>query len=315
EAGKKNHYGSDAFAWNFMGMLYDAVKEYNNAFICYRNALETYQSSYLTYYNLHVPHQLKIDLLNSASRTGLHKELETYIHRFKIDWTPPSRQDLSTGEIIVLWNNGLGPFKTEESINFFLDKGNIGIVNFVNQEHNFWLPVPSGGHDTNSFKDISFIRMALPQYHERKPLYYQASLTVGDETLPMESAQDINGIAILNLQDRMGRELASALLRLAIKQSIEHAVREEDPGLGAVVSIINAISEKADTRNWQTLPYAIYYARMRLSTGKHDIYFQRMTQSGDIYKTVSTIDLQSEQIKFMVFNDPQSATFSNQEKY
>ncbi|MCD4653526.1 hypothetical protein K8T06_06285, partial [bacterium] len=42
EAGKKNHYGSDAFAWNFMGMLYDAVKEYNNAFICYRNALETY---------------------------------------------------------------------------------------------------------------------------------------------------------------------------------------------------------------------------------------------------------------------------------
>ncbi len=41
---KKNKYSGDAFAHLLMGIIYDASKDYNNAFIAYRNALEVYET-------------------------------------------------------------------------------------------------------------------------------------------------------------------------------------------------------------------------------------------------------------------------------
>ncbi len=58
ESGNKNHYSGDAFAWNLMGIFHDAAGEFNNAFICYRNALEIYQTSYSVDYGLTSPARL-----------------------------------------------------------------------------------------------------------------------------------------------------------------------------------------------------------------------------------------------------------------
>jgi hypothetical protein len=38
-----------------------------------------------------------------------------------------------------------------------------------------------------------------------------------------------------------------------------------------MVGVINAITEKADTRNWQTLPYEVYYSRVPLRSGKNKL--------------------------------------------
>ena len=43
----KNRYQRDAFAQLLMGLIYDAAGDYNNAFIAYRNAYNTYQTDYL----------------------------------------------------------------------------------------------------------------------------------------------------------------------------------------------------------------------------------------------------------------------------
>jgi len=305
ESGKKNHYGSDAFAWNLMGMLFDSAKEYNNAFVCYRNALETYETHYIQDYGVSVPEQLKFDLVNAADRMGLSEEVKKYRERFQISRRNLA-EDPSKGEVVVIWNNGLCPVKTENSINFFLDKGDLGVVSFVNEENNLWFPVPAGGTDSNSFKDVSMIRLALPQFHEREQLYYGGTLTVEETEISLEKAQDINGIALLNLQDRMGRELGKALARLAIKKSIEKVARNEDQTLGTIISIVNAISEKADTRNWQSLPHTIYYARFTLPAGTHNLVFRRQTQTGEIYETTSTIETIAGRMTFLVLNDPQS---------
>ena len=311
ETGKKNHYKSDAFAWNFMGILYDSVKEYNNAFICYRNALEAYHDQYAADYGIYVPLQLKIDILNSAWRTGLREELDFYRNQFSITWQPPGNRSSSGTDLVVLWNNGLGPYKSEESINFYLDRGDVGFVNFVNNDRNFFFPVPLGGTDTNSLKDLSFIRMALPQFQTRVPYYCSASIrTENGDAIPLEIAQDINSIALLNLQDRMGRELGKALLRLAIKQAIEHAVRKEDEALGLMVSIINAATERADTRNWQTLPFSIHYARVHLPAGTSQLTLERHSQFGSTPAENIRLDLQPGRTQFIAINDPYSVTIN-----
>ncbi|MBN1297794.1 hypothetical protein JXA80_13520 [bacterium] len=305
EAGKKNHYQTDAFAWNLMGLLFDASGDVNDAFICYRNALEAYESGYQSDYGLGPPRQLIRDLIRSAVRTGLHDEAQRVAAQYN-ELATPTGTGTNDTDVVIFWNNGLGPVKTEESINFFLDKGDLGLVTFVSEDRNFWLPVPVGGHDTNSFNDLSFVRMALPRYMERKPFFIRAEAVSGDVTTPLERAQDINGIALLNLQDRMGRELGKALLRLIIKQGIERAVRKEDATLGVIVSIVNAVTEQADTRNWQTLPHEIHYARIPVQPGPQTIVLRRSSPDGRIDDAVIPVDARENRTVFVVYHDPYS---------
>ena len=55
------------------------------------------------------------------------------------------------------------------------------------------------------------------------------------------------------------------------QQAAEKAVGKKNENLGALMSFANALSEKTDTRNWQTLPYSISYARIPLPIGDHEI--------------------------------------------
>ena len=45
----------------------------------------------------------------------------------------------------------------------------------------------------------------------------------------------------------------------------------QNEDLGAVLGIFNALSEHADTRNWQSLPNRIYYIRIPLREGENSI--------------------------------------------
>jgi hypothetical protein len=69
----------------------------------------------------------------------------------------------------------------------------------------------------------------------------------------------------------MTRELATSLLRLALKQAASAQTSKSSENLGALLSVLNAVTEKADTRNWQTLPYSISYARVPLKAGDNTI--------------------------------------------
>jgi hypothetical protein len=73
------------------------------------------------------------------------------------------------------------------------------------------------------------------------------------------------------LEERMGFEFGKALARVALKKAAEHALKKENENMGAVLGLFNSLSEKADTRNWQTLPHSIYYARIPLPVGETTI--------------------------------------------
>jgi uncharacterized protein len=309
DAGKRNHYSGDAFAWNLMGILFDASKEYNNAFISYRNAVNIYETDYLSHYNVPVPRQLILDMLAAAYNAGMQQDYAFYREKYAPAFTPPEK-NRGTGDIIVFWNNGLGPIKTEDSLNFFLQRGAGGVLMFVNEEQDFWLPVPPVGRGTGDLTDLKFIRMALPRYVERPPLFVDCRVTINSREYELEKAQDLNAIAFLNLRDRMGRELGRALLRLALKYGIEEAVRNENEAAGLMVSIINALTEKADTRNWQTLPYHIHYARISLDPGQYQLVFSRMTRTGDRYDVTRTVTVEQGDTAFVTLFDPLTASFA-----
>ena len=270
-ANHKNRYKKDAFSYNLMGIIFEAAGEVNNAFISYRNAYETYRDEYQLFFNVNVPKQLKMDLLRTAYLNGFADELEHYQNEFNMDYAPQHKEG---GELIFFWNNGLGPVKSEWSINFFIVKGKGGLVTFVNDEEGLSFPFSSEGNSQDeSLKlgDLKAVRVAFPKYLERKPYFRSAQLSIGDKNYQLELAQNINDIAFATLNDRMTRELGNSLLRLAAKQATEYLLRKKNENLGALLSFANALTEKTDTRNWQTLPYNIYYARIPLSTGENKL--------------------------------------------
>ena len=59
--------------------------------------------------------------------------------------------------------------------------------------------------------------------------------------------------------------------RVLLKKIAEYKVRKENEGLGAVLGIIGAASEKADTRNWNSLPSMISYVRIPVNKGDNTL--------------------------------------------
>lgn len=302
---KKNRYSSDAFAHLLMGLIYDAGGDFNNAFIAYRNSLEAYESVYEKNFALPAPLQLKKDLIRAAYRTGFREEARFYEEKFGLTYTPDTS---GVGELLFLWHNGFGPVKDEWSLNFTkIDKGG-GMITLADEGAGVSIPyftADLADNEKSAFSDVHLLRVAFPKYVERSPVYTRAELRAGKDVFPLEMAQNINEIAFKTLQDRMLRELSNALLRMAVKQGMEAGLKsskkEDMQNLGAAVSIMNALTEKADTRNWQTLPYAISYCRIPVAAGGDSLNL--ITKNDQQQKEESfTFGVKKGQTRFFVYS-------------
>jgi hypothetical protein len=214
--------------------------------------------------------QLKKDLLRSAYDNGLKTELAQYEETFGFRHEPKPKKE---AELVFFWHNGLGPVKSQWDIMFTLLRGDNGMVNFVSDELGMSFPffLSNNEKKNKSLEDLKIVRVAFPKYVERIPMYSRAELKVSDTAYELEEAEDINAIAFKCLEDRMFREMAVSLIRLAVKQASEEALRSKSDGLGLLLSLTNAMTEKADTRNWQTLPYSIFYTRVPLKEGENSL--------------------------------------------
>lgn len=273
-------YQRDAFVHNLMGIVYQANNDWNNAFIAYRNAYEIYADDYAAMFNVQPPDQLKKDLLVSAWRMGFTEEFTVYQEKFGWqDFDPKQHPD---ADLVFFWHNGLSPVKAEWSINFVSTPGNDNLFVFANEDMAMSFPFyVNDKDDRNSLSDLKMFRVAFPKYVER-PLYFtQASIHANGQTYGLELAEDINKIAFKSLKDRMTLEFSKTLVRAALKKAAEHSLRKESKGWGAVLGAVNTFTEKADTRNWQSLPHSILYTRVPLKEGANETEFSLTSFHGE----------------------------------
>jgi uncharacterized protein len=156
------------------------------------------------------------------------------------------------------------------------------------------------GQEKSAFSQLDFLRIAFPKYVERPPYWLQGDLIVNNKKYPIYEAQNINEIAFKTLHDRMVREMANSLLRLATKKAMEYVATKENENMGAVLSIANALTEKADTRNWQTLPYAIHYTRVLLPEGENNVRLKTQSKS-DVKSNEFTFNIRKGKTEFFTY--------------
>lgn len=297
-------YQRDAFCHTLMGIIYQASKDYNNAFIAYRNALEIYQLDYARLFGMDVPEQLKIDLMNTAYWSGFHEEFQMYREQFgRPDYEPKQ----SDAELVFFWHNGLGPVKDEWSIDFIIQSRPDKWVVFSNEQLGLSFPYHlDNDDDLSRLSRLEIYRAAFPKYRERQIFYDRARLLCRDSVYHLELAEDINKIAFHSLQQRMTLEFSKGLLRAALKKATEHSIRKEDEALGAVIGLINAMTEHADTRNWQTLPHNISYSRIPLQVGQNKVDFELVESSGKVVTHNFSYEAQPDQTLFHTFSSLES---------
>lgn len=297
---KDSRYSKDAFSLMLQGLIYERDGDVNNAFIAYRNAAEVYlKSKDQTYYGTKMPEELKQDVLRTADQNGFGAEVSRFEDLFGIKYTRKKASE--GGELIFFWENGMAPIKQQEELFFSLIKGTGGDLFFTNLGGTIIIPFNHAYSNSNfSLNGVESLRATYPKYVARAPYYSTASLSNGTQTTSFEKAEDINELAFKTLEQRFMKEMGAVLTRLAVKKSAEYVLRQSAKGngkdgkdnsllqgLGIGMQLYSLLSEKADTRNWQSLPASISYCRIPLQKGSNTITLQLKGANGaDESKTI-----------------------------
>jgi len=262
------HYTHDAFGHYIMGILYETTGDNNNAYIAYKNALDVYESNYLSLYGTEAPTSLKIAVARSAYKTGFSQEAKDIEKKYQIS----GQVNNNKGHLIVFIEDGNSPIKQENLITF-VKSGNAGSLMFTSEDGTISAPIlfPISSSDKQSIKDINSLTIALPKYEERPSRMTSNVYQIDDKAHLAAVVENLNKIAPQSLRDRYWKELGVALVRVGVKQAVSRAVSKNNEWAGLAIAITQSVTEKADTRNWQTLPAQVKIIDVELEQGPHSI--------------------------------------------
>ena len=146
----------------------------------------------------------------------------------------PQWYDRNLGEVIVLFKQGWGPRKRM------------------------------------SYADIRFPELSPYRVRTQSSFVKVESLTQG-EGLRTEMLYDAETAAIQTLHDDYGRLVARRLGGIVAKEVLADQVRQKNEALGALTAFALHVSDRADLRQWSTLPQTVQIRRMMLPPGKYRI--------------------------------------------
>jgi hypothetical protein len=267
----KKKYIEDAFARYVAGLIYEQHAEWSDAMIEYRKAYEAY-GEYRQVYGISMPGALQKDLLRLTHRLGLDDEHQRYQDEFEFGYVPEPGGSPVQGQLVVLLHNGLAPVKREEAV---------------------ILPAP-GTH--------TLVKIALPYYQSRSAPAKGVRLKVGDHVIHLDLVEDVNAIALRNLEVKMPAIQARALSRAGIKAAVVEGLRREDQWLLGLLAELGGIAiEHADTRSWITLPYDIYMGRVSLAPGKYTVRFEVLDRYDAVLaeRQFRDVNIRAQQMTFL----------------
>lgn len=220
----------NAFTFYLSGYLYEAVGEYNSAYIDYKRAIDIFPNN--TY--------LQDDLLRLAKYLSFDDEY----HLLKKQFNRTSQSlNSKLSPVLIVFEQGLIPEKVESRID---------------------LPI------FTSKNDMRFYSVAMPSYSEGFSQHRSALVNVEKINMTTEPIVNLLSLAAKDLKDRMPGIVARQITRLIAKEEFRQSAARNGGDIGNIIATLyNLASERADTRSWLTLANNYQVAKTYLPHGDH----------------------------------------------
>jgi hypothetical protein len=218
----KNSF-QNAFTFYLSGLLYEAGKQPNDAYIDYKRAIEIYPNN--TY--------LQQDVLRLAKKLGMHEDYTRFEQKFG-PYQAVNQEN--SGQIVVIFEQGIVSAKQEASLN---------------------LPV------FNTRADFKFFTFALPVYRGSLSTLMPLNIRLDEKSYLSQEIVRLQSLASKDLQEKLPGLVTRQAIRLVAKEQIRHNLSKSGGDVGNILaSLYNIASEKADTRSWSSLPDNVQIMRI-----------------------------------------------------
>jgi uncharacterized protein len=242
----RNVFRESAFLRLLTGFIYEALGDWNDAYIAYHKSLDHYRE-YERKYGVEAPAILWGRLLLAARLTGFSEEYDRHLAEARAA--------------------GLDPVVEEGMIAVIIDRGYIP----VKREVFAFFPTPQGFP----------VKLALPEFQSRPaPTAGPVEVSMNTlEWLPAERVEDVGAIARQSLEDKKGRVVAKMIARAVTKQlAARKAEKELGPAAGLLAQVTALVTEQADLRSWTMLPDQVLVAVIPAGPGRHEVTIRQAGQ-------------------------------------
>ena len=265
----------------FSGMLFESDGAFNDAFVAYRNAARAYLAG--------------VDLTGLAPPTDLGRDLErvglAYGFRDEVDalrstspelfaGTEPEGGD-GSGEVVFVLESGWIAPRDQVILNvpiLSFDRRYSSNEDWARELVNRTSPGWSTDVDIEYWLTVAVPKMGQPV---RGPVT-EVRLSSARSAATSRPADDLSRRAAATLDAERGQILFKTFTRALVKYAATEAASREDATVGAVVNLLGALSERADTRCWLTLPNRLSVARLHLPPGRHELQVDYLDATGRV---------------------------------
>ncbi len=274
----------DAFGAGFLayltGTVYEAVGEWNNALISYKQAAAYYQAA-AKKTGVPMPPDVGHAVVRLAQMLNFTDDFERYRKQYG---EPPTRPK-NYGELILFYETGYVPRKRQQTLTFPIlttDFGDDDDDDDDKKKTERFIPtlLAREGMEVDDIELEYLLHVAMPTIRSERPRFAGIQVSVGEEKAHGVLIEDIERVAIETLKAERPVTLLRTLGRALLKYLTFRKADKKNEILGALVNIAAVVTEKADTRSWQTLPNQIFMVRMPLPAGTHKLQFSFLDANG-----------------------------------
>ncbi len=224
-AAQVKHSFQNAYAYYVSGLIFEHLGELNDAYVDYQNALELAPQHPL----------LQAQVRHLAERLG---DTARWAH---LPEPPPSEPD--TQPLVILYENGFVPAKSEASISFPLGHG--------------------------------LLTIAFPVYR-----FFPLS---GALSVRLDGGAAYRTQPVLNVQSLVARALTEQRLGLFVRQAgravtkaqLQRVSHKEGGAVGELLAgMYSLLTENADLRSWLSLPNRVDVLHLSVPMGAHQLMVQ-----------------------------------------
>ncbi len=262
---------NNAFLHYLRGMLHEWGGETNEAFIAYRHAALAYADA-AGALAAETPPWLGADLLRTGTGLGFRAELDELRDRLPgllpETYSPPGE----AGEVVLFVELGYAPHRESRELDLpifenddFDDDYDAWSVALHRRYRHGW-----GGRK----KDIAYwLRIAVPELVDEPTSVVGARVSSGSVSGQTRTVlvEDVAGRAVRRFEADMGSIMLKTIARALAKFVAKEKADDKSKLAGLLANLVGAVTERADTRGWLTLPHGIAMARLTLPVGVYDL--------------------------------------------